>query len=357
MQRFLKFIENSVKSVLKNLLYAKKSKRTPTVCKQKSDNIANAKKILLLRHDRMGDLLVTTPFLRILHNELPESQLYILLSTRNVVGKSCIEPYCTGIFIFHKNLWKTITLLKELKRKKFELVIDLLDNPSVTSSIFVRLLKPKFSLGFDKPNKNIYTHIVPLPNKINVHIVERIANLLIPFGLNLHNYNLSLEYPLNKNNSLSPKSGIRLGINVSGSHRQKFWGVTNFTTLISKIKEHFNFEIILFATKEYRFELERIRIATDVNVANFTKDFDEFASMIASCDLLITPDTSVVHLASCFKIPVIVFFHYINPKFGMPWLPYKTKCKYLISSKNFYSDIEPHIVFDEFCNLYKEVFL
>ncbi len=355
MRKILKSIESNFKALLKGFLFAKNRKTAPKICYQKCGDIATAKKILLLRQDRIGDLLVTTPFLRNLHNAFPETQISILLSERNAVAKSCIKPYCSEIFVLNKSPLKFFKLIKQLRKENFELVIDLLDNSSVTSSILVRSLKTKFSLGFEKENKNIYTHIVTLPDKSKVHIVERIANLLIPFGLNPSNYDWSLEYPLKKISSLPPKSMVRLGINISGSSRQKFWGVQNFIALINKIKTNFTLEILIFSTKDYLAEIRQIQSETNTSIANFTKDFDEFASLVASCDLLITPDTSVVHLASCFKIPVIVFFHFIDEKFGMPWLPYKTNFSYLISSKNYYSDIEPNKVFDEFYNLYYKV--
>lgn len=356
MHKILKSIEVNLKALLGNFFFAKNRKTVPKVCYRKCDEIATAKKILLLRQDRIGDLLVTTPFLRSLHNEFPKISISILLSKRNIVGKSCIEPYCSEIFVLNKNPLKFFKLIKQLKRRKFDLVIDLLDNPSVTSSILVYLLKTKYAFGFEKTNKNIYTHIIPLPHKSKVHIVERIANLLVPFGLKPSNYDLSLEYPLKKSSSLSSKSRLRLGINISGSSREKFWGVQNFIALINKIKENFELEVVLFSTKDYLAEIKQIQSESDVNIADFTKDFDEFATLIAGCDMLITPDTSVVHLASCFKIPVVVFYHFIDAEFGMPWFPYKTKFRYLTSSQDFYSDIEPNKVFDEFCNLYHEVF-
>lgn len=355
MQKILKSIEVNLKALLKDSIFAKNRKTTPKRCEEKCEDIATAKRILLLRQDRIGDLLVTTSFLRNLRNAFPKTPISILLSERNIVAQSCIKPYCSEIFVLRKTPLGFLKLIKQLKKKKFELVIDLLDNPSVTSSILVRLLKTKFSLGFEKENKNIYTHIVTLPDKSKVHIVERIANFLIPFGLNPSNCDLSLEYPLKEVSPLPHKSMPRLGINISGSNRQKFWGAQNFITLINKIKSRFTFEILLFSTKDYLTEIKHIQSETNAKIANFTKDFDEFASLVASCDLLITPDTSVVHLASCFKIPVLVFFHYISAEFGMPWLPYKTKFRYLTSSKDYYSDIEPNKVFDEFCSLYYKV--
>jgi len=179
MRKILKSIEVNLKGLLKDSIFAKNRKTTPKICYQKCNDIANAKTILLLRQDRIGDLLVTTPFLRNLQDAFPETQISILLSERNVVAQSCIKPYCSEIFVLRKNPLQFLRLVRQLRRKRFELVIDLLDNPSVTSSILVRLLKARLSLGFEKENRNIYTHTVPLPDKSQGHIVERIANFLM----------------------------------------------------------------------------------------------------------------------------------------------------------------------------------
>jgi len=66
--------------------------------------------------------------------------------------------------------------------------------------------------------------------------------------------------------------------------------------------------------------------------------------MVKSCDVLISPDTSTVHIASAFQIPVVALYTYQDPIFGMPWFPYKTKSITLISKHNFYSDISPEDV-------------
>ena len=91
-----------------------------------------------------------------------------------------------------------IFLMRKLRKEKYDVVIDMFDNASTTSSFFVKNVKANISIGIDKENRNIYTHIVNLLDKNKFHPIERLAQILLPFGINPENENLSLEYNLLK---------------------------------------------------------------------------------------------------------------------------------------------------------------
>ncbi|QLH54339.1 MAG: hypothetical protein CH6_3215 [Candidatus Kapaibacterium sp.] len=351
MSNLLKGFENFVKSKLKNFVFQKRSKKNPQIIQSIQNELLNTKNILILRQDRIGDLLVSVPFVRTLREKFPQKRIGILLSHRNIVAKTCIQKYVDDIFVFPRNLFAKVDTILKIRNIGYELVIDLFDNPSFTSSIIIRAIKPKFSLGFDKENRNVYSFVVPLPNKMENHIVERIFHLLLPFGINPQNVNNELEYPLTKENPLPQKKSKRLGIVLAGSSKSKFWGIDNFAKLIELINSKYSFEIVLFGTSSYKNEISFFSHKQNIQIAPFTKDFDEFVSMVASCDFLITPDTSVVHLASAFKIPVLVFYTFVGEQYGMPWYPINTKFKAIVSKKDSYSDITPEFAFEKFAQL------
>lgn len=352
MKEIFQKLEKLFKNWIKPLFFIKRT-GNPVQVDDWNEELSKCNSILILRQDRIGDLFVSVPLIRNLHQVLPNAKINMLLSKRNSVASACVQYYINRYFVLPKNLLFGVLLVIKL-RKKFDLVIDPFDNASVTSSILVRFLKPKFSLGFDKENRSIYSHIVKLPDKGKVHIVERLANMLLPFGLNLKQINLCLEYPKKEQNLLPIKYKPRIGINISGSSNSKYWGRNNFCKLIELIQTNFDFEIFIFSTHKYKNEVELLRKKINVQVAPFTKSFDEFANMIATCDYLITPDTSVVHLASAFRIPVLAFYHFTDAKFGMPWFPFQTKFQYLTSSFNNFSDITPEQMFKFFCQLVYE---
>ncbi|MCX6148068.1 MAG: hypothetical protein NTW25_12605 [Candidatus Kapabacteria bacterium] len=322
-----------------------------------SENIFNQNpkiKILILRQDRLGDLIISVPYIKELRKVMPEATIDILLSDKNYGAKLCIEDYVNTCFCYSKNLLKITSLIYNLKKEKYDLIIDLLDNESKTSTYLIQILAKNYSLGFNKENSNIYSHIVPLPDKNIVHIVERNLNLLLPFGVDPSLLSPKLEYKLLKENvqfaleNLGVKTKFRIGLNLSGSNKSKYWGKQNNIELINLIRDNYQeCEIILFAFGEYVKIAKEIKTETKFGVLSpKTKNINNFAAMLLTCDIIITPDTSVIHFASAFDIKCIGIFSKEKDA-PAPWTPYKTKSINLITEKEI-SSIKPDTVFKAF---------
>jgi ADP-heptose:LPS heptosyltransferase len=58
--------------------------------------------------------------------------------------------------------------------------------------------------------------------------------------------------------------------------------------------------------------------------------FDGFAAWIKRVSLLVTPDTSAVHLAAAFNVPSVVLYVQSNPELKI-WEPYKTPSESLVT--------------------------
>lgn len=320
-------------------------------------------KIIILRQDRIGDLLISVPFLKTLKFDLKNSVIDIVLSEKNKVAKNCITHYTDSQFILPKNL-KIIPFLFKLRKKHYDICIDLFDNSSATSSFLIKYIKPKCSIGLEKSNASIYDYVVPLKNKNEFHIIERIADLLFPFNINPNELNLSLEYKLPVTAVVFAKKYFSqliqkdreknvLGINIAGSSEAKFWGAQNNINFIKEINKHFpEVVVILFGTNDYLEIMNEIKTQTNSQIASQTKNFDEYAAMISDCNFLLTPDTSAVHLAACFKIPCICLYTTSDGNFGMVWTPYHSPYKMLVAKNTSLNQISVNSVFEAFNELY-----
>lgn len=342
----LKKIEYAVKGFFDKML----SKDSNPVLINKTEAIfrlTDRSRLLLLRHDRIGDVIVTTPFLTILRKAFPIIEIDMLMSPNNISAQRAVDSYINNIYVYDKKLVNIIKLFRKLKNRKYDIIIDLFDNPSTTSSYIIKFVKPKYSLGFDKSNSAVYTHIVPLPNKNEVHIVERIANLLMPFGIEPAQSAGELSFHLNpeerkKANELIKRNGKKvLGINLSGSSRAKYWGTDNFTEFINEFAIKFtDYKVVIFSMPDYETELNQIISSTLAEKAPKADSFVEYASYLSVCDLLLTPDTAAVHLAAAFKVPCISLHLWTGSSdTGMPWHPYNSPYKMLKTDTGNLADI------------------
>ncbi|MDX9790808.1 MAG: glycosyltransferase family 9 protein [Candidatus Kapabacteria bacterium] len=315
----------------------------------------------MLRHDRIGDVLVTVPFLRALRSTYPKIEIDMLFSDYNISAKRAVDSFTNNIYVYRKGILKLFKLIRQLRSRNYDLIIDLFDNPSTTSQYLIKLINPLYTIGFDKNNKGLYTHIVPLPDKRLVHIVERITCLLMPFGINPSKSDLSLSFRLEPREikyakkMLMTKGKKLLAVNLSGSSRAKFWGVENIKSFIKMFSEnHSEIDIVIFFTEDYVSEADEIVENSPARKAPPTKSFLRFAAYLSVCNYLLTPDTSAVHLAAAFKIPCVSLHLWTGSEdTGLPWYAYNTPQKTLKTSTNDLSSISPENV----CTAFNELIL
>jgi len=298
---------------------------------------SDIKKILLLRQDRLGDVIISLPLFEVFKEDFPDKELHICLGEKNIAATHFVQPFFKKIWYYEKNLFKIIPLISHLNAEHYDLIIDLLDNPSRTSSIMMKLIKSKYKLGFDKENRNSYTHLVPLPDKSSVHIVDRLMNILLPFNILPANIDKKINLPID-DNIINPipknPNKHRLGINLAGSSKAKFWGTDNYINFINKFLEnHKDFEIYVFVQKNLQDLQLKLCEITKAVPAPITDDLQLLAKMISTCDYFLSPDTATVHFAAAFGIPTVVFYYVpeIPPKL-LPWTPYKTPHKALLTT-------------------------
>lgn len=288
-------------------------------------------RILFLRQDRIGDVLVSTGIIKAVRDTYPNARIDIVLSTNNVAVKHAVSSMTNTQWIYKKSVAGLVSLIAKLRSVKYDVVIDLMDNPSSTSTLLIQWCKAKYSIGIMKANASVYTHCVPLLNRANVHIIERIAQLLLPLGINPEKTELRPFYQIEPIQKPVNNSSKRLILNINGSRDNVWWGTEKFIELIKFVQEDFPlFNVIVCSSKSYNKERLEIAKATGTQTIEPTDSFHEYVTILSTADILITPDTSIVHIASAFNIPCLAF--YLQTDTGLlPWYPYKTIYRALVA--------------------------
>ncbi len=292
---------------------------------------APGSRVLFLRQDRIGDVLVSVPTLRVFCSHFPEATVELLLSRNNWEVRRAVQPYVQQCWRYEKRPYAILRLLHQLRRRTYDIVIDLTDNPSVTSSLLLEYIKAPIRIGISKGNDAAYTHVVPSADRARTHIVERIARLLFPFGVDPSTEDLQLEYPITEEDRawaesvLGPCRGAyRMGICISASHPSKYWGRDNWSYFLLEIRRRYpEAELLLFASPAYASEQQALSQATGVHPAPLVPSFHSFAALLERCHVLVTPDTATVHLAAAWQRPSVVLYVWDRSEL-MPWFPYRS---------------------------------
>lgn len=328
----MKKIESSLKNFLLKilLLFNPIKKETPLPNFDKNSNL------LFIRLNRIGDALVTTPLFDLIKNQIG-SKIFLLADKKNnFVFRN--NPAIDEVIVFKKGLKAFFSINKFIKGNNIDAIIDLHDDVSTTVSFLIVLANVKYKFGLRKSNSNIYTHLVDRLDSKRNHIIHRILNLAKLFSIIVNRNNVSVKfYPTEKEKQiadhqikkLNPDNKYLIGVNISAGSYARFWGVENYKKLFALLKD-FNVEVIIFCSeKEFNFAKQ---IADEKLIYPITKEFGIFAAAIMKLNFLITPDTSVVHIASINKIPLFGLYVKYNTE-DMIWNPYNTDFEAVITEE------------------------
>jgi len=299
-------------------------------------------KFLFIRQDRIGDVLVSTPLLVSLKKHYPRAVIDILLSSNNYFVLDS-ESAVRKRWIYDKRFFSSLRVLSGIRAERYDFVIDLMDNPSATSTVILLLAGGKWNVGLEKDNQYAYDIVVPMLSRRETHIVDRLAQLLNAFGIDSTKEDLNIHYQTTKRSDQTIKAFLSdidrrathlIGVNISAGNDSRFWGVLQYRTLLSEISDRYADAQAVLLYKPS--DLPRARQILDgipgvVLASKMT--FDEFASMIKHLWLLITPDTSAVHLAAAFRVPSVILYVQSDTTLRI-WEPYKTQCEPVVTTND-----------------------
>ena len=86
------------------------------------------KKILIIKFGGIGDLLLTTPVFPNLRSYFPDAEIYVLTLRK---GRDVLidNPYLKRVFTYDPTEDKSWCLIKNIRKQKYDLIIDLYCNP------------------------------------------------------------------------------------------------------------------------------------------------------------------------------------------------------------------------------------
>jgi ADP-heptose:LPS heptosyltransferase len=270
-------------------------------------------KILVIRFSSIGDIVLTTPVIRNIRQQLPDTELHYL--TKNTF-KTVLQhnPYIDKLHYLDDS-WDE--MINSLKKEHFDIVIDLHHN--LRTARIKSALKVK-SYSFPKLNieKWLYTSfkINRLPD---IHIVDRYIATVSSLGI--VNDGQGLDYFISKEDEIQledlPHAHFagHIALVIGAAHATKRMPVDLLQQLCSMIQH----PIILLGSKEDKERGDAIASVDVIKIYNSCGKFslNESADIVRRSKLVITHDTGLMHIAAAFKKPIISIWGNTVPDFGM----------------------------------------
>lgn len=274
-------------------------------------------KILVIRFSSIGDIVLTTPVVRCLKNQVENAEIHFVTKQKFASILSS-NPNISKVHVFTDNLTNVID---ELKKENFDYIVDLHHN--FRSGRIKRKLKIQ-SYSFNKLNWQkfllIRLKINRLPGK---HIVDRYLETIKSIGVTNDGKGLDFfisekdEFPLK--DLPAPFQKGYVAFVIAGTYNTKKLPADK----VIEICQNIDFPVILLGGKKEYEDGELVLSQSKGNVLNYAGkiSLNQSASLVKNSTLVLTNDTGLMHIASAFHKKILSFWGNTVPDFGM--VPYQ----------------------------------
>lgn len=284
-------------------------------------------KILFLRFDVLGDMIVSLPVLRACRNSLPSSRIDIICSYKN---QSVIENsgFVNNTYVTTKDIVKNILLSIRLRKEKYDLIVNLVTRPSLTYGILTQIIGPKAYrvAGEQEKYEYFYTHNVALPPKRAIHMTQRLMLLCsflteensltyrqpwVKFGNEVVEKSSQLYKKVCQ--TIDPgKSKLKVAaINLTSGLERRNWPIEKYIEFLKTASEKYNEKVdgwVIFTNPSKPNDskmVENLVSNKKVIALPIVNDFKVLFEFLHHLYFLVTPDTSILHAASATGTPVL----------------------------------------------------
>jgi ADP-heptose:LPS heptosyltransferase len=270
-------------------------------------------KILIIRFSSIGDIVLTTPVIRCLKKQLPDTEIHYL--TKKSFSKIFeANPYIDRIHYLENDLDEIIAALKT---EAFDYIIDLHKN--LRTLTVKRALKKK-SFSFNKLNIEKWLLTALKINQLPpLHIVDRYMQTVESFGVKNDGAGLDYFIPAGdivKESDIptSHQAGY-IGLVIGAAHHTKKYPLHKLEAFCTAL-DH---PIILLGGKEDVDNGNILSAIDPIKIYNACGKFNlnESADLVRRAKLIVSNDTGLMHIAAAFKRPVVSLWGNTVPEFGM----------------------------------------
>jgi len=271
------------------------------------------RRILIIRFSSIGDIVLTSPVIRCLKNQLPAAEIHFL-TKKQYFPVLQGNPFLRKVWLYDNNFRD---LIPQLKSQDFDFIVDLHKNwrsgfvksrLHVANSTFPKLNIKKWMIV------NLRINLLPA-----IHIVERYFRAVEKLGV--QNDGEGLDYFIPPEDEFDIKTlpeffaGGFVAIVTGGKHNTKKFPAIKIIEVCNRIRK----PVILLGGKEDREGGEQITGVLGEKVYNACGilSLNQSASIVRQADSVLTSDTGLMHIAAAFNKPMVSVWGNTIPEFGM----------------------------------------
>ena len=293
------------------------------------------KSILFLRYDgKIGDMIVNSLMFREIKKVYPDIRIGVIARGAAIdIIKD--NPNVDKIYEYYKDRKKIKDLALKIKEEKYDLLIDFSEMLRVNQMMLINLCRARINTGLDRKDWELFDLSIESDKdfKWTEHITKRYLAYLIKLGLKKENINISYDIYLKDEKKYEVffneiKESKKLILNPYGASKHKSFSIETLENIITYLKDKDIAIILTYFGDKYK-ELEFLEKKYKyVYIPKKIESILDTAILIKKSDYVISPDTSIVHIASAFNKKMITVYPPKGGKYGVDHLVWAPKSEY-----------------------------
>jgi heptosyltransferase II len=272
--------------------------------------------ILVVRIDRIGDVIVSLPAIKALKGIFPDARISLLLREE-------VIPLLRGVtyideLLPYRGLIDSYTILRN---KKFSIAIDLLMDYPVKPAAITLFSRAKFRAGFDMEGKGVLFNLALKPNPeardVTSYMIDLVRAIAQAYGIDnssikvsspeivLSDADRSFARTFLADNGLV-EDGLLVGIHPGGRFLSQRWMPERFSELAMKIAEEYNAGIIIVGALSEAGLIGKIAASLGPRAAVAAGlPLNKLAALIERMDLVVCNNSGPWHIACALDVPTV----------------------------------------------------
>ena len=295
----------------------------------------NIKSILFLRYDgKIGDMVVNSLMFREIKKVYPNIKIGVVArgATIDIIKDN---PNVDKIYEYHKDRKKIKDLALIIEEEKYDLLIDFSEMLRVNQMMLINLCRARFNIGLDRKEWKLFDLSIESGKdfKWTEHITNRYLAYLVRLGLKRENIDISYEIYLKEEKKYKDffnkiKESKKLILNPYGASKHKSFNIETLENIITCLKDKDIAIILVYFGDKYK-ELEFLeKKYSNVYIPKNIVSILDTTLLISASNYVVSPDTSIVHIASALNKKILTVYPPKGGKYGVDHLVWAPKSEY-----------------------------
>ena len=295
----------------------------------------NIKSILFLRYDgKIGDMVVNSLMFREIKKVYPNIKIGVV-ARRAAIDIIKDNPNVDKIYEYHKDRKKIKDLALMIKEEKYDLLIVFSEMLRVNQMMLINLCRARFNIGLDRKEWKLFDLSIESGKdfKWTEHITNRYLAYLVRLGLKRENIDISYDIYLKEEKKYKDffnkiKESKKLILNPYGASKHKSFSVETLEKIINYLQDKDIAIILVYFGGKYK-ELEFLeKKYSNVYIPKNIASILDTTLLISASNYVVSPDTSIVHIASALNKKILTVYPPKGGKYGVDHLVWAPKSEY-----------------------------